>query len=236
MASRLIVPIAAESAMAGGMENGKRFMKGGLKRVFTERLGKVRGTASHFTKGLLRKHVEDGVDLFPIACYGLALSDSARPTFTHVAYMWTDLSRPATNWLPILSTCCVVAAVITFAGPSEVRAHAAELAAAEIEASPSGNVERQGTLRMPTERSAPEKAYELLEALQRRKGEPLPGYVGGKLFRNRERRLPFGRYKEYDVNRRIPGRSRDAERLVIEQETGKAYYTNDHYRTFVPLN
>jgi guanyl-specific ribonuclease Sa len=230
------MPIAAESAMAGGIGNGKTYIRGGLERLFKELLEKVRGTASHFTKGLLRKHVEDGVDLFPIACYGLALSDSARPTFTHVAYMWTDLSRPATNWLPILSTCCVVAAVITFAGPSEVRAHAAELAAAEIEASPSGNVERQGTLRMPTEHSAPEKAYELLEALQRRKGEPLPGYVGGKLFRNRERRLPFGRYKEYDVNRRIPGRSRDAERLVIEQETGKAYYTNDHYRTFVPLN
>jgi ribonuclease T1 len=85
-------------------------------------------------------------------------------------------------------------------------------------------------------RKAPAKAYELLEALERRNGEPLPGYVGGKVFRNRERRLPSGRYKEYDVNRRAPGRSRDAERLVIEQETGKAYYTNDHYRTFVPLN
>jgi ribonuclease T1 len=35
---------------------------------------------------------------------------------------------------------------------------------------------------------------------------------------------------------RTPGRSRDAERLVIEQDTGKAYYTNDHYRTFLPLN
>ncbi|MBX3303452.1 MAG: hypothetical protein KF693_14655 [Nitrospira sp.] len=32
------------------------------------------------------------------------------------------------------------------------------------------------------------------------------------------------------------GRSRDAERLVIEQRTGKAYYTGDHYRTFILLN
>jgi guanyl-specific ribonuclease Sa len=152
--------------------------------------------------------------------------------------MWTDLSRRATNRLPILSACCVVvSAVILFAGPSESRAHAAELAAAEIEAAPSGLTERQvSPPRTGIERRAPEKAYELLEALQRRKGEPLPGYVGGKAFRNREHRLPPGRYKEYDVNRRVPGRSRDAERLVIEQETGNAYYTNDHYRTFLPLN
>ncbi len=35
---------------------------------------------------------------------------------------------------------------------------------------------------------------------------------------------------------RFEGRGRDAERIVIEQRTGKAYYTGDHYRTFVPLN
>ena len=160
-----------------------------------------------------------------------------RPTFTHVADMWTDLLRRATNWLPTLSACFVVSAGILFAGPSESRAHAAELAAAELEAAPSGLTERQvsppGT---GIEHRAPEKAYELLEALQQRKGDPLPGYVGGKAFRNREHRLPPGRYREYDVNRRVPGLSRDAERLVIEQETGKAYYTNDHYRTFVSLN
>lgn len=165
------------------------------------------------------------------------LPSSTRPTLTHVADMWTDLSRRATNWLLILSACCVVSAVILFAGPSESRAHAAELAAAEIEAAPSGLTEqRVSPRRTGMERSAPEKAYELLQALQRRKGEPLPGYVGGKVFRNREHRLPPGRYREYDVNRRLPGRSRDAERLVIEQETGKAYYTSDHYRTFLPLN
>ena len=159
------------------------------------------------------------------------------PTFTHVAEMWTDLLRRATNSLPALSACVVVSAGILFAGPSESRAHAAELAAAELEAAPSGLTQRQvSPPRTGIEHRVPEKAYELLEALRQRRGEPLPGYVGGKAFRNREHRLPRGRYKEYDVNRRVPGRSRDAERLVIEQETGKAYYTNDHYRTFVPLN
>lgn len=82
----------------------------------------------------------------------------------------------------------------------------------------------------------PQKVYDLLTQLEQRGGRPLPGYVGGRDFQNRERRLPPGRYREYDVNPKIPGRGRDAERIVIEQRTGKAYYTEDHYRTFVPLN
>jgi ribonuclease T1 len=82
----------------------------------------------------------------------------------------------------------------------------------------------------------PQKARDLLQALQARNGEPLPGYTGGREFRNRERRLPRGRYREYDVNPRLRGRPRDAERIVIDQRTGKAYYTPDHYQTFVPLN
>jgi len=111
------------------------------------------------------------------------------------------------------------------------------LAAAETEASAPKLPERQASgARTAIERTASAKAYALLDALRQRNGEPLAGYVGGKAFQNRERRLPLGRYKEYDVNRKIPGRSRDAERLVIEQDTGKAYYTDDHYRTFFPLN
>jgi len=82
----------------------------------------------------------------------------------------------------------------------------------------------------------PQKAYDLLKQLQERGGIPLPGYIGGRDFQNRERRLPRGYYREYDVNPKRRGRGRDAERLVIEQRTGKAYYTGDHYRTFVPLN
>jgi ribonuclease T1 len=88
----------------------------------------------------------------------------------------------------------------------------------------------------PLLRTAPQKAYDLLQRLEERGGSPLPGYVGGREFQNRERRLPGGRYREYDVNPNIRGRGRDAERIVIEQRTGKAYYTGDHYRTFVPLN
>jgi ribonuclease T1 len=84
--------------------------------------------------------------------------------------------------------------------------------------------------------TAPQKVHDLLKQLEDRGGRPLPGYIGGRDFRNRERRLPQGNYREYDVNLKIRGRGRDAERIVIEQRTGKAYYTGDHYRTFVPLN
>lgn len=82
----------------------------------------------------------------------------------------------------------------------------------------------------------PRKARELWQVLQERQGTPLPGYVGGREFRNREGRLPRGRYREYDVNPTSRGRPRGAERIVIEQRTQKAYYTPDHYRTFIPLN
>ena len=82
----------------------------------------------------------------------------------------------------------------------------------------------------------PQNVRDLLDALQKRDGAPLPGYIGGRDFQNRERRLPRGHYREYDVHHKVRGRGRDAERIVIEQRTGKAYYTRDHYRTFVPLN
>jgi ribonuclease T1 len=82
----------------------------------------------------------------------------------------------------------------------------------------------------------PQKAWDVLAEIQRRNGEPPPGYVGGRTFGNREHRLPRGRYREYDVNPKKPGRSRGTERIVIEERTGKAYYSGDHYETFVPMN
>jgi ribonuclease T1 len=94
-----------------------------------------------------------------------------------------------------------------------------------------GHIEQAPALTTP-----PQKAYDLLKQLKKRGGIPLPGYVGGRDFQNRERRLPRGSYREYDVNPKIRGRGRDAERIVIEQRTGKTYYTGDHYRTFIPLN
>lgn len=142
------------------------------------------------------------------------------------------------RWTIGLLVLCGLWAAVFFGPQNEgLRAHVAELAAAERQGVRQATEERGSpALRKPVGRTAPQKAYDLLAQLQQREGIPLPGYVGGRPFQNRERRLPRGRYREYDVNRKIPGRARDAERIVVEQQTGKAYYTGDHYRTFIPLN
>ena len=82
----------------------------------------------------------------------------------------------------------------------------------------------------------PSAARETLKAIEERHGKPLPGYVGGRTFQNRERVLPRGRYREYDVHPKVAGKNRGAERIVIDQRSGKAYYTADHYRSFIPMN
>jgi guanyl-specific ribonuclease Sa len=71
---------------------------------------------------------------------------------------------------------------------------------------------------------------------------PPPEHVGGRDFRNLgldggavlprsdDRGRPI-RYREWDVNRRVPGRNRGAERIVTGGD-GRVYYTRDHYATF----
>ncbi|MBI5855302.1 MAG: hypothetical protein HZB35_08780 [Nitrospirae bacterium] len=81
----------------------------------------------------------------------------------------------------------------------------------------------------------PQKVFDVLEQIRQHEGAPPPGFIGGRIFQNRERRLPRGRYREYDVNPKIRGQNRGPERLVIDQRSGKAYYTRDHYRSFVPV-
>lgn len=82
------------------------------------------------------------------------------------------------------------------------------------------------------------KVDALLDHL-RENDEPMPGYVGGRTFENRSRDLPSRgaggasiRYREWDVNPKVRGQNRGAERLVTGSD-GSAYYTNDHYRTFL---
>ena len=69
-----------------------------------------------------------------------------------------------------------------------------------------------------------------------------PGYVGGREFKNRERRLekftrsgkPI-RYREWDVNPKRAGKNRGPERLVTGDDRS-AWYTPDHYNTFIVIN
>ena len=78
-------------------------------------------------------------------------------------------------------------------------------------------------------------AREVLRQI-RETGQPPAGYVGGRVWQNRERNLPLGGYyHEYDINPKVKGKNRGPERLVIDETSGKAWYTPDHYRTFIAI-
>lgn len=87
------------------------------------------------------------------------------------------------------------------------------------------------------------KSFEAYEADQWEDGHPgqTPGTKAGGRFRNLEGRLPDYNeagealtYREYDVNNKKEGESRDAERFVVASD-GTIYYTDDHYETFIKI-
>jgi ribonuclease T1 len=90
----------------------------------------------------------------------------------------------------------------------------------------------------------PSKVVKVLKHIDEHKSAP-DGYEGGRTFlnlgRDGEQALPRKdkqgrpiRYHEWDVNPRVPGKNRGAERLVTGSD-GSAYYTADHYRTFTKI-
>jgi ribonuclease T1 len=82
----------------------------------------------------------------------------------------------------------------------------------------------------------PPEAITTLELIERR--GPFPYDRDGTIFQNRERLLPDrprGYYREYTVE--TPGsRDRGARRIVTGGQPPEVYYyTDDHYRSFRPL-
>jgi len=81
--------------------------------------------------------------------------------------------------------------------------------------------------------SIPPKVLNVLQIV-RSTGQAPEGYEGGRVFQNREGRLPAdGDYREFDVDPHHGGRN--AERIIVEWNSKKAWYTADHYQTFIPL-
>lgn len=79
---------------------------------------------------------------------------------------------------------------------------------------------------------------EKIDAGQWPRAANAPGTKGGDRWRNAERRLPEKdssgkpvRYKEWDVNPKRKGHSRDAQRIITGSDHS-AWYTGDHYKTF----
>ena len=86
----------------------------------------------------------------------------------------------------------------------------------------------------------PQKVYETIAYIQKNNRAP-DGYVGGRHFGNFEKNLPEKSnngnkidYKEYDVNPKQEGKNRGVQRLVIGDD-GRAWYTNNHYKSFVEV-
>lgn len=67
------------------------------------------------------------------------------------------------------------------------------------------------------------------------------GYVGGRTFENREKRLPVRlpngtkiTYREWDVFPKQRGQNRGPERLVTGSDNS-AWYTKNHYQSFIKI-
>jgi ribonuclease T1 len=88
--------------------------------------------------------------------------------------------------------------------------------------------------------NVPTKALKVLKYV-RENGVAIEGYVGGRKFGNYEGLLPkkdgSGKrvnYQEWDVNPKTEGKNRGKQRLITGSD-GKAYYTGDHYGSFVEI-
>ena len=86
----------------------------------------------------------------------------------------------------------------------------------------------------------PQKVYTVL-AYIRTRHQAMEGYEGGRIFTNREGIVPRedGKghpvsYQEWDVNPKIRGQNRGAERILTGSD-GRAWYTNDHYQSFTEI-
>ena len=107
-----------------------------------------------------------------------------------------------------------------------------------IEAIPEDGQPRGRILHSPA--GVPAKVGKVLRHIDEYQRPP-EGYEGGRPFGHHEGLLPKrdaqGRpthYQEWDVNPKIPGKNRGPERLVTGSD-GSAYYTPDHYRSFIKI-
>ena len=105
-----------------------------------------------------------------------------------------------------------------------------------------GERESVSSPRLP--RGVPAKVATVLMHVDQHERAP-DGYEGGRPFHNygshgdeslprRDARGRAIRYREWDVNPKVPGKNRGPQRLVTGSD-GSAYYTSDHYRSFIKI-
>ncbi|MFW0119347.1 ribonuclease domain-containing protein, partial [Rothia sp. P5764] len=84
------------------------------------------------------------------------------------------------------------------------------------------------------------KAHQVLDTIDQ-KGVAPSGFKGGKIWENNGKGavLPSGKnepisYREWDVDPKVKGIPRTADRLVTGSD-GSAYYTTNHYKSFIMM-
>jgi guanyl-specific ribonuclease Sa len=125
------------------------------------------------------------------------------------------------------------------------RASLAPRPSAERSAPPRPSIEGrsgEGPTATRPRQTVPRKVLEVLDYVEKN-GRAPEGYEGGRTFlnlgrdgeqslRNFDANANTVKYREWDVNPQVEGRNRGTERLVTGSD-GRAYYTADHYRTFI---
>lgn len=107
-----------------------------------------------------------------------------------------------------------------------------------------GGLVIQKTKDQPTQTKSnpdiPPYVLETLLYIQQHNKAP-EGYVGGRTFENREKRLPIKlpngtkvKYREWDVFPKQRGQNRGAERLITGSDES-AWYTKNHYQSFIKI-
>jgi guanyl-specific ribonuclease Sa len=98
---------------------------------------------------------------------------------------------------------------------------------------PNGTISAGPTASANADSRIPVKALQVLQYV-RENGRAPEGYEGGRVFENREGQLPAtGDYREFDVDPH--NGPRNADRIIVEWNSKQAWYTGDHYRTFIPM-
>ena len=105
---------------------------------------------------------------------------------------------------------------------------------------PTANTPTQNIHESSNTGSIPPKAFVVLKYILAN-GHAMDGYVGGRVFTNRERVVPTQDakgnnidYHEWDVNPHLEGVNRGTERILTGSD-GRSWYTNDHYQTFAEM-
>ncbi|MGE0880262.1 MAG: ribonuclease domain-containing protein [Acidimicrobiia bacterium] len=143
----------------------------------------------------------------------------------------------------------LVVAALTAAGCGGGSSGASDTSAADttvvlssttVAVSPLSTLAGASSTQLEAPEGVPQKALDVLVVIDRTGAAPA-GYVGGSTFQNREKRLPQKtadgkaiRYREWDVNVKRKNVDRGPQRLVTGDDRS-AYYTGDHYATFVRI-